>query len=310
MLQNGFLAGAACAELVTAGLTAAASARVETASSSLFREFSCRVPSRRSVPGNGHAASRPRHRTTTPAPMPRRAKPPCWIAVPVKSSQGATADERLKFLARQSSATAPGKTTTRTPKKSILAARIQCAFAALANVNVEPVVVMMVVMVMIAPEIPPRHHPEKAVVMVMMVMVIELRQLHWLLLSRICGDPRIVNLQCVQRIWNRLQEVSVSGDRRGSLCGLGCRLRGMQCSERRCGAKQSSDFPIHGVVPKWVMNRLFSSDSVGQFSKDILVPRAAWKEHSSRKRSFNVVVRRAAARQPFQHRFERDFFNL
>jgi len=115
---------------------------------------------------------------------------------------------------------------------------------------------VMMMVVMVITEIGPWHDSEVAVMMVvmvmmvmMMVMIIELNQLHWPL-RRSGGEPGIIGLQRVYCVWNRLQQITVTGRR----CGLGrrgCRrLHALHCSERRSGTKKSSKFLIHGVVPR------------------------------------------------------------
>jgi hypothetical protein len=133
----------------------------------------------------------------------------------------------------------------------------------LANINAEAAVMMMVVvmvmmMVVMTMPVRPRNNAVIAVMVVMMVVVV-LRDLF----SALClcrGDPRVIHLQRIQWIRNRLQEVAITG-RWCVLCSFGNgRLGSVQCRERSCCAQKPSNFLIH-LFPPAGRNRKFGAIS-------------------------------------------------
>jgi hypothetical protein len=119
----------------------------------------------------------------------------------------------------------------------------------LTNINAEAAV-MMVVVVVVMMTMPVRRSDNAVIavmVVVMMVMVV-LRDLLGAL--RLCrSDARIIYLQRIQCIRNRLQEITITGRWRvlrrlgnGGLCGAHCR----QCSR---SAQKPGDLLIHLFSP-------------------------------------------------------------
>jgi hypothetical protein len=125
----------------------------------------------------------------------------------------------------------------------------------LANINAEAAVMMMVVvmvmMVVMTMPVRPRNNAVIAVMVVMMMMmVVVLRDLF----SALClcrGDPRVIHLQRIQCIRNRLQEVAITG-RWCVLCSFGNgRLGSVQCRQRSRSAQKPSNFLIHLFSSCW-----------------------------------------------------------
>jgi hypothetical protein len=141
------------------------------------------------------------------------------------------------MLSSQNAGMLPCQTTQR---------RVRCWIATLTNINPEATVMMMMVVVMVMMIVTPRDNAVIAVMMVvvMMVMVIILRDLVSTL--RLCrGDPRVIYLQRIQCIRNRLQEVAITG-RWCVLCSFGNgRLGSVQCRQRSRSAQKPSNFLIH-----------------------------------------------------------------
>jgi hypothetical protein len=110
--------------------------------------------------------------------------------------------------------------------------------------------VMMVMMVVVTMQVTRWDNAVIAVMVMMMVVVVVLRDLFSTL--RLCrGDPRVIYLQRIQCIRNRLQEIAITGQWRvlcrfgnGGLCGAHCG----QCSR---SAQKTGDLLIHLFSSWW-----------------------------------------------------------
>ena len=117
---------------------------------------------------------------------------------------------------------------------------LECRQQLLANINAETAAVVMVVMMMMVVVMmivrPPR---DDAVIAVMVVMVMVVKILRELLpaLRLLCGEARVIRLQGIQRIRNRLQEVAIAGGRRALRRFRNGGLRGAHCRQRRRSAQ-------------------------------------------------------------------------
>jgi hypothetical protein len=128
---------------------------------------------------------------------------------------------------------------------------LECRQQLLANINAETAAVVMVVMMMMMVVVmmivrPPRDDAVIAV-MVVMVMVMVVKILRELLpaLRLLCGEARVIRLQGIQRIRNRLQEVAIAGGRRALRRFRNGGLRGAHCRQRRRSAQKPGDLFIH-----------------------------------------------------------------
>jgi hypothetical protein len=132
--------------------------------------------------------------------------------------------------------------------------RVRCYIATLTNINPEPAVMMMVMMMMMVVTMQVTRWDNAVIavmVMVMvMMMVVVLRDLFSSL--RLCrGDPRVIYLQRIQCIRNRLKEIAITGRWRvlcrfgnGGLCGAHCG----QCGR---SAQKTGDLLIHLFSSWW-----------------------------------------------------------
>jgi hypothetical protein len=122
----------------------------------------------------------------------------------------------------------------------------------LTNINAEAAVMMVVVMVVVVVVMTmPVRRSDNAVIAVMVVVMMVMVVLRDLLGAlRLCrSDARIIYLQRIQCIRNRLQEITITGRWRvlrrlgnGGLCGAHCR----QCSR---SAQKPGDLLIHLFSP-------------------------------------------------------------
>jgi hypothetical protein len=122
----------------------------------------------------------------------------------------------------------------------------------LTNINAEAAVMMVVVMVVVVVMMTmPVRRSDNAVIAVMVVVMMVMVVLRDLLGAlRLCrSDARIIYLQRIQCIRNRLQEITITGRWRvlrrlgnGGLCGAHCR----QCSR---SAQKPGDLLIHLFSP-------------------------------------------------------------
>jgi uncharacterized protein YggT (Ycf19 family) len=126
---------------------------------------------------------------------------------------------------------------------------LECRQQLLANINAETAAVVMVVMMMVVVMMVVRPPRDDAViaVMVVMVMVMVVKILRELLpaLRLLRGEARVICLQGIQRIRNRLQEVAIAGGRRALRRFRNGGLRGAHCRQRRRCAQKPGDLFIH-----------------------------------------------------------------